>query len=61
MPRKTVEFDAVLRLKLRNAGQRNVECKAELFVNRRDKERIQDLILATGVDSVPIRDMRERS
>ena len=61
MPRQTREFDAILRLKVRNAGQRNVTYMAEIFVDSRDKDRIRELILATGLDAVNIRDMRERS
>ena len=55
MPRKTVEFDAVLRLKIRSAGQRNVTYTAEIFVDPRDKNRIRELILATGLDDVNIK------
>lgn len=55
MPRKTVEFDAVLRLKIRDAGQRNVTYTAEIFVDPRDKNRIRELILATGLDAVNIK------
>ena len=60
MPRLTREFDAVLRLKVRNAGQRNVTYTAEIFVDPRDKNRIRELILATGLDSVNIKDDREK-
>lgn len=55
MPRRTREFNAVLRLKIRNAGQRNVTYTAEIFVDPRDKNRIRELILATGLDSVNIK------
>lgn len=55
MPRRTVEFDAILKLKVRNAGQRNVEYTAEIFVDPRDKDRIRKLILATGLDAVNIK------
>ncbi len=60
MPRRTVEFDAVLKLKIHDAGQRNVKYTAEIFVSRRDKDRIRELILATGLDDVNIRDLREK-
>ena len=59
-PRRTVEFNAVLRLKVRNAGKRNRSYKAELFVHGGDRDAIQDLILVTGLDAVIIRDVRER-
>lgn len=55
MPRRTREFDATLRLKIRNAGQRNVTYTAEIFVDPRDKNRIRELILATGLDAVNIK------
>lgn len=55
MPRKTVEFNAVLKLKIRDAGQRNVTYTAELFVDPKDKNRIRELILATGLDAVNIK------
>jgi hypothetical protein len=55
VPRRTREFNAVLRLKIRNAGQRNVTYTAEIFVDPRDKNRIRELILATGLDSVNIK------
>ena len=59
-PGRTVEFNAVLRLKVRNAGERNRSYKAELFVHRGDRDAIQDLILATGLDAVIIRDIRDK-
>jgi len=59
-PGRTVEFNATLRLKVRNAGEHNRSYKAELFVHGRDRDAIQDLILATGLDAVVIRDVRER-
>ena len=60
MPRRTVDIhDVILRLKVRNAGQRDVEYKAEMFVPRRDLDRIRQLILATGLDDVNIRDLRD--
>lgn len=55
MPRRTVEFDAILKLKVRNAGQRNVTYTAEIFVDGWDKDRIRKLILATGLDAVNIK------
>lgn len=55
MPRQTREFDATLRLKVRNAGQRNVTYTAEIFVDGWDKDRIRELILATGLDAVNIK------
>ncbi len=61
MPRRTVEFNTVLRLKIRNAGQRDVEYKAEIFVSRRDRDRIRELILATGLDDVNILDIGKKS
>ena len=61
MPRRTVEFhDVILKLKIRNAGQRNVEYTAEIFLSRNDKDRIRQLILATGLDDVNLLDIRER-
>ena len=60
-PRRTVEFNAVLRLKVRNAGARNRSYTAELFVHGRDKDEIQDLILATGIDAVVIKDIKEKA
>ena len=60
MPRRTVEFDAILRLKVRNAGQRNVTYTAEIFVDAWDKDRIRKLILATGLDAVNIREDPEK-
>lgn len=60
MPRRTVDIrDVVLRLKIRDAGQRNVKCTAEVFVSRRDMDRIRVLILATGLDDVNIRDIKD--
>ena len=59
MPRRTVEFDAILRLKIRDAGQRNVKYTAEVFVSRRDLDRIRELILATGFDDVNVRDIKD--
>ncbi len=60
MPRRTVDFhEVILRLKIRDAGQRNVQYKAEIFLNRRDMDRIRELILATGLDDVNIRDLKE--
>ncbi|KKL95857.1 hypothetical protein LCGC14_1850340 [marine sediment metagenome] len=60
MPRRTVDFhDVILRLKIRDAGQRNVQYKAEIFINRRDIDRVRELILATGFDDVNIRDLKD--
>lgn len=59
-PRRTAEFNAVLRLKVRNAGKRNRSYTAELFVHRGDKDAIQDLVLVTGLDAVIIRDIRDK-
>jgi hypothetical protein len=60
MPRRTVDIhDVILRLKILNAGQRDVKYKAEMFVPRRDLDRIRQLILATGLDDVNIKDLRD--
>ena len=60
MPRRTRDFhDVILRLRVRNAGQRNVEYTAEMFVPRYELDRIRELILATGLDSVNIRDLKD--
>ncbi len=60
MPRRTRDFhDVILRLRIRNAGQRDVEYTAEMFVPRRDLDRIRELILATGLDDVNIRDLKD--
>ena len=57
-----VEFhDVILRLKIRNAGERNVEYKAEIFIPRYELDRIRELILATGLDDVNLLDIRKRS
>lgn len=56
-----MEFhDVVLRLKVRNAGQRNVEYKAEIFIPQRDLDRIRQLILATGLDDVNLLDIKKK-
>ena len=60
MPRRTIEVDALLRLKIRNPGQRNVEYTAEIFLSRQDKDRIRQLILATGLDAVNLLDVKDR-
>lgn len=60
-PRRTVEFNATLRLKVKNAGERNRSYTAELFVHQRDRDAIQDLILVTGLDAVSIRDIRDKA
>ena len=52
--------DVILRLKIRDAGHRNVEYKAEIFISSYDKDRIRELILATGLDDVNLRDIREK-
>lgn len=60
MPRRTIEVDALLRLRIRNPGQRNVEYTAELFIDHHDKDRIRELILATGLDAVNLLDIRDK-
>ena len=60
MPRRTVDIhDVILRLKIRNAGQRDVKYNAEIFISRRDLDRIRGLILATGLDDVNIKDIKD--
>ena len=58
MPR-TVEIKATLRLKVFSPGERNNRYVAELFVSGKDKFDIQNLILATGIDAVSIKNRRD--
>lgn len=57
--RVTKEFEAVLRLKVHDAGTTDLKYWAELFVDGDDKMTIQQLLLATGFD-VSLKDLKER-
>uniref|UniRef100_A0A6M3LXR0 Uncharacterized protein n=1 Tax=viral metagenome TaxID=1070528 RepID=A0A6M3LXR0_9ZZZZ len=54
MPR-TIELDAVLRIKITNAGERNVTYAAELILSKNDKFALQRELLTTELTSVAVK------
>uniref|UniRef100_A0A6M3M4M8 Uncharacterized protein n=1 Tax=viral metagenome TaxID=1070528 RepID=A0A6M3M4M8_9ZZZZ len=55
MPR-TIEMNAVLRIKITNAGERNVTYTAELLLSKQDKFALQRELLTTELISVAVKD-----
>jgi len=53
---KTIEMNAVLRIKITNAGKRNVAYSAELVLSKNDKFYLQREILTTELTPVAVKD-----